>query len=1263
MTLETILTVKNEHLNGFGPATAVEVFRELVWAEASRIGIPFDKINVSDWINMPDGGVDATVRETEGLALSNFIQSGHNAYQIKAGKDFKPWQPSQVKKELFGDKPVGKDNLGSSIRCALDQKGRYVLVCFGQDLVTTQQQEATKNLRCYLEKCGYDNPRVAIWGQNTIRSFLQPFPALALRVNRRQYGGFETHQEWARHEEMRRPFRSGYTQDKLIDQLRVALREVDNPVHIRIWGEAGIGKTRLVLEATRADDLSPTVIYSSASLFKDSNLMTTMLRDDFTAILILDECDSSNRAYIWDAFRYHSPRIKIVSIYNERDDSSGILYFDLPPLEKPQVSSIIQSYGVPRDQADRWAKECSGSPRVAHVVGMNLVNNPEDMLKPPGTVDLWERYIVGLDNAESVEVRQRRLVLRHMALFKRFGYGHSLTAEAKAIAALVERANPLITLSRFQEIVRTLRKRKILQGETTLYITPQLLHIKLWLDWWNTYGEGFSLNYLADLPPTLITWFFEMFKYAAGSPAASHTVREILGPNGLFQQNPQLLRQGIGPRFFRFLAKADPEGALACLKNTIGTWNRKQLTEFKTGRRETVWALQDIAKWRHLFADAAKLLLALGEAENESFSNNASGVFAGLFVISEHKVFSPTGAPPEERLPILKAALESDSRERRELALLACDRALQRVTVGEISGSPKIVGHKPKLWVPKTYGELFDAYREIWQFLFGKLESLPEEEQCKGVSILLKNARSLGQFRNLSDMIIEAVRELSERPYVDKEEILELVTQILHYDRQHLVAQERDRWSELKDRLGGIDFSSRLERYVKMDIFLDHFDENGNQVDQAAALIEQLARQVIEDPKRLCSELDWLVTAQAKKGYRFGYEIGRQDGGFSLLSCIIEAQSLAEEEPSLYFLGGYLRALFEQDPQEWENLMDSFAEDKNKRQWVPELTWRLGQITDRSGWRIVGLMEDGSLTAGQLSGFIYGGVIQDLSEDTFKAWLDQLIIEASIRAAQLALALFSHYYLDENAKDRPPENLTYRILTNPPLLSGSEAVRSNQMATYHWTKIGSAFVNLYPIRSLELAEFMLQHFAEDGTIFEGFDSRASTVLAEILQQHPEEMWKRIAKLLGPPIDLRAHHLGRWLRGKDLFREEEVGSLSLVPPHVVWEWVDKDVEERAWYLATMVPKSLFHSEDRMCWARQVLVRYGEREEVRRNLSANLSTEGWLGPESVYLREKRQQLLKFRENEENSNVRLWIDEYVAELDQRIRGAEITEERENF
>ncbi len=255
---------------------------------------------------------------------------------------------------------------------------------------------------------------------------------------------------------------AGQPQEEFISNIQNALRKDGEATHIRVWGEPGIGKTRLILEGTRAEDLKPLVIYcDSANKFRDSNLMNELLREhnQFTSILIIDECDPDNRSYIWNKLKYCGPRIKLISIYNDLDETSGkISYLNPPPLNDEQIIEIIHSYDVPKDQAERWVEYCSGSPRVAHVFGENLKNNPEDLLRPPDTSNVWDRTIVGGDDPGSQSVQQRRLVLRHIALFKRFGFGKPVIEEARAIARIVELSDPQITWQRFNEIVQELKR-------------------------------------------------------------------------------------------------------------------------------------------------------------------------------------------------------------------------------------------------------------------------------------------------------------------------------------------------------------------------------------------------------------------------------------------------------------------------------------------------------------------------------------------------------------------------------------------------------------------------------------------------------------------------------------------------------------------------------------------------------------------------------------------------------------------------------------
>ena len=240
-------------------------------------------------------------------------------------------------------------------------------------------------------------------------------------------------------------------------------------------------------------------------------------------------------------------------------------------------------------------------------------------------------------------------------------------------------------------------------------------------------------------------------------------------------------------------------------------WNKEDFLHFTEGRREVVWALEKIAMWEDLFADAAQLLLALGEAENEDCSNNASGVFAGLFSPAYSRG-APTEAAPADRFPILKEAFESRSRDRRMLALEACKIGLQpmrmwrRIVGAEYQG----LRPEPKQWEPKTKkcGELWDVYRQVWQLLFSQLERLPADEREKGVVILLEHAPELGQIPTLIDMIVDTVGTLAKKTYVNEKQVMAIINSILFHDGKELPPKTRQRWEQLMNELVGSDFQS-----------------------------------------------------------------------------------------------------------------------------------------------------------------------------------------------------------------------------------------------------------------------------------------------------------------------------------------------------------------------------------------------------------------------------------------------------------------------
>ena len=409
-------------------------------------------------------------------------------------------------------------------------------------------------------------------------------------------------------------------------------------------------------------------------------------------------------------------------------------------------------------------------------------------------------------------------------------------------------------------------------------------------------------------------------------------------------------------------------------------------------------------------------------------------------------------------------------------------------------------------------------------------------------------------------------------------------------------------------------------------------------------------------------ELNWLVTSEAENGLKFGYQLGRADENFELLPLLLQAHQNATEKTNLYFLSGYFRALFERDAPKWEEAMDKIAEDPKIRAWAPELTWRSGPLTNRAAERIFTLVHMGTIGFEHLRMFAYGSVIRNLSDDIFRKWIEFLLSQSSKIAASIALDLSQFFYCRRESRYALPEHLGLRLLTHPQLFAPSKG-ETEAMRDYNWSELAKWFARKYPAQSLALAKIMLEHFGQDGTIVEDTHGSPIEVLSIIVKQFPEEAWDEIKKYLGPPIDSRAFDIKYWLRGDEFSGGGGSGILPLVPPHKLWEWVDEDIKERAWYLTNMVPKVLFREEGRVCLAREVLVRYGDRKDVKNELMANFSTEGWTGPESSHLQGKKDYLVKFKAGESNKNVQRWIDEYVSIIDKEIDRAYVREERDEF
>ena len=248
-------------LSSLGADRAVEFMRNLLWAEAARVGIGYHLVNVPGCINVADGGIDATIKDAFPSA-DDIIPKGDTGFQIKASK----LGPAECVKELHegGDKA---NPIKPEIKRILDAGGTYVLVIFSS-MTDRMKNNRENSLREHLQTLDYSPESVRVYTADQIAMMAGRFPSVTASLK----GVPEAvpYTVWARNRDVFEP-RVFVEEEERSNHSNVIREHLRNPGDqcpvFRITGLSGIGKTRFVFENFVAGRLGqPSHIYVSGPL-------------------------------------------------------------------------------------------------------------------------------------------------------------------------------------------------------------------------------------------------------------------------------------------------------------------------------------------------------------------------------------------------------------------------------------------------------------------------------------------------------------------------------------------------------------------------------------------------------------------------------------------------------------------------------------------------------------------------------------------------------------------------------------------------------------------------------------------------------------------------------------------------------------------------------------------------------------------------------------------------------------------------------------
>ncbi|MBA7629247.1 hypothetical protein ES703_36745 [subsurface metagenome] len=760
------------------------------------------------------------------------------------------------------------------------------------------------------------------------------------------------------------------------------------------------------------------------------------------------------------------------------------------------------------------------------------------------------------------------------------------------------------------------------------------------------------------MPGQILEWFFEMFVHARNVPEAEDLVKELFSDNESWNNSP-IFNTPLGQNILSNLTVAFPDITLDYFKKKINDQPREELLKFTTGRREVVWALEKIVRWRQYFNDASRILLNLAAAENESYGNNAAGVFTGLFTHAPSPL-APTEATPEDRYPLLEELMEGNDDVLLKLGLDAIDVGLQSKYFTAFSAGDRPFVPQPQLWRPSRFGEVVESYQRIWTLLVNSLSSLKGEHRNHAINIIINKSTDVASFDTLHPSVIKTLQMIAEEYPAFKKDVLRHVSKVIHYASSWGVIHLDD-WQKLYDDLLGEDYHDRLERWVGMMLLEDEYDKEGRDIEGVKSEIDNLARGAIATPEILQPELSWLVTAKAGRSFQFGYALGAVDKTLSFLAPILEAQRKIEEAPSTTMIGGYLRAVKEDDAKTWEEIIKNISSDESIQKYFPEIVWRTG-VNDDTAAIISAMLERGVIDYHSLRHFLYGGELQQLKDETINQWLEYLIGTDEDEAVAIAVELAGTYYLDKEIEHAFPSELIFKLVTHPSLHQRFSSNLGGQLLEYEWAKLSKKLFRQSEELRSELISLYLASWRHRESILSSHRHDAEEVFDEFAELDSTLTWEKLSEVFKPPLGFEFHLISDWLRGYGIRRKAQA-SIWYFNSAQIWEWVDENIKDRAWIVAHLVPPTLASNEEGFCWAREVLVRYGGDDDVRNEMHANFYSEGWTGPASSHYLRHKKEAESIKEKETNPSVLRWLEERIKSLDGRIREAMDEEERRGY
>jgi hypothetical protein len=698
-------------------------------------------------------------------------------------------------------------------------------------------------------------------------------------------------ESWARDHAVDRPPAPAFVFDALRegirDQIVSALTSrAPDPYDRALWiaGPPGIGKTRLVLEALRKDPRLAGRVLVAPSF--DAGLRAVQEVGVFQqyrgVVLVIDDCPAHEvdpiARYVTKLGEDAALVVLTPHAFELLPPGGLTRRIEVKPLGQGETEKVIgQALGAAWDPEDvrRLASLSEGYPWFAALVAAEVKKGAP----PPKTVAdatdlaLASRSHEGGHFHEIVIERARALLA--VMLTEDVDWSELDDEKRRALYEAVDAPS----WEALDKAKRACERRKLLRvraGGKFKYVTPEILAREVARKLLTPPGGPSPIGpRLSRVPQVWSARLYERLDRLGLSGAelrslASQVLARVdEAPPGLALLGPN----GVPGAALLFAVRHRPREMAGRLRARIEKVSIETLRERRDLRRTLVFALDRTARSEGCFDDAERAIFRLAVAENEVYANNATQVWASLFLVP----FNITKSPWDERIARLRERCADGSVEARRTALAGVAAAVStHATVTRAAGE-----EAPERLL---LSEAREARADAWLLLTACAQDDDAEVAREAGKLVVQHLRGAvreGMLERFAEALAAAMPRFDE---ASRRGVREALDHVRVYEGA-LVADSAD----LADGL------RRIEEAVAPRSFPERLRQRvgawGPPAERSQDDARDLAliREGLAPPERpLLAELDWLLSPAAVRNISFAIVLGRADVDRVALGPLVE---------------------------------------------------------------------------------------------------------------------------------------------------------------------------------------------------------------------------------------------------------------------------------------------------------------------------------------------------------------------------------------